>query len=361
MVTTRKGTKSDHPGVGSTINVVESNVNNVVETETGAGSTTQDSTSQKLVTPALNKRKKKKTKKGTSTICPKFDDYDVSVHSSDNTLSNDSSSFTDGDLFTTPKASDLGLHSPARLRAHSFSDASPDSEYTPNNRRNSIAALITAADFLDSTQFNNFTSPPTDGNKVNENIASTPHADEVSPSLPSRMLPHLTHLLKPAFTVPALRCPLIQICQQSSSAVQAQDVSDVELDKLYKIVELELRGNDPAVLKSYKQFTQAACGHLNVNVSKSWTPKKAHHERYTLLRSIHVNKKCRTQYEFRTYYSFMQLEKLTGSTCDTLLEYLQRNLPEGVALKTTKVSLEQIPAHIQPPEDNSAHPTNTVN
>ncbi|KAF6209424.1 hypothetical protein GE061_015171, partial [Apolygus lucorum] len=168
MVTTRKGTKSDHPGVGSTINVVESNVNNVVETETGAGSTTQDNTSQKLVTPALNKRKKKKTKKRTSTICPKFDDYDVSVHSSDNTLSNDSSSFTDGDLFRTPKASDLGLLSPARLRAHSFSDASPDSEYTPNNRRNSIAALITAADFLDSTQFNNFTSPPTDGNKVEE-------------------------------------------------------------------------------------------------------------------------------------------------------------------------------------------------
>uniref|UniRef100_A0A0K8SXB7 Small ribosomal subunit protein uS10m n=2 Tax=Lygus hesperus TaxID=30085 RepID=A0A0K8SXB7_LYGHE len=175
-----------------------------------------------------------------------------------------------------------------------------------------------------------------------------------------RMLPHLTHLLKPGFTVPALRLPLFQTCQLSSSAGQTQDVSDVELDKLYKVVELELRGNDPAVLKSYKSFTQAACGHLNVNVLKSWTPKKAHHERYTLLRSIHVNKKCRTQYEFRTYYSFMQLEKLTSSTCDTLLEYLQRNLPEGVALKTTKVSLEKIPSHIQPPEDSSAQQT-TIN
>ena len=36
---------------------------------------------------------------------------------------------------------------------------------------------------------------------------------------------------------------------------------------------------------------------------------------------------------FRTYYHFMTLEKLTGSTADTYLEYIQRNLPEGVSMK----------------------------
>jgi len=32
-----------------------------------------------------------------------------------------------------------------------------------------------------------------------------------------------------------------------------------------------------------------------------------------------------------------QVERLTGSTADTFLEYIQRNLPEGVAMKVTKV------------------------
>lgn len=34
---------------------------------------------------------------------------------------------------------------------------------------------------------------------------------------------------------------------------------------------------------------------------------------------------------------FVQYQHLTGSTADTLLEYVERNLPEGVALKATKV------------------------
>ena len=38
----------------------------------------------------------------------------------------------------------------------------------------------------------------------------------------------------------------------------------------------------------------------------------------------------------------LQFKHLTGSTADTMLEYIQRNLPEGMALKVTKVRL-----HIQ--------------
>ena len=58
----------------------------------------------------------------------------------------------------------------------------------------------------------------------------------------------------------------------------------------------------------------------------------------TLLKSKHVHKKHRVQYEIRTYYRFMHFLRLTGSTADTFLEYIQRNLPEGVAMKVTKVS-----------------------
>lgn len=52
---------------------------------------------------------------------------------------------------------------------------------------------------------------------------------------------------------------------------------------------------------------------------------------------MHIFKKHRVQYEFRTYFAHVQFKRLTGSTADTLLEYIERNLPEGVALKATKV------------------------
>lgn len=70
-----------------------------------------------------------------------------------------------------------------------------------------------------------------------------------------------------------------------------------------------------------------------------WNLKKPVHERYTVLKSVHIYKKHRVQYETRTYFAFVQYNKLTGSTADTLLEYVERNLPEGVALKATKVSI----------------------
>ncbi|BES92852.1 Ribosomal protein S10 [Nesidiocoris tenuis] len=177
-------------------------------------------------------------------------------------------------------------------------------------------------------------------------LSPTP-CDEVEST---RMLP-LSRVLRSSLPVSGLCC---RGNAAKSFSLESSFPAEAEEDKLYKIVELELRGNDPAVLRSYKKFSHAAAGHLDVNILKSWTPAKPHHERYTLLRSIHVNKKCRTQYEFRTYYSFIQFEKLTGSTCDTLLEYLERNLPEGVALKATKVLLEKIPQHIQPPQQPTA-------
>ncbi|PSN31989.1 28S ribosomal protein S10 [Blattella germanica] len=77
-----------------------------------------------------------------------------------------------------------------------------------------------------------------------------------------------------------------------------------------------------------------------------WTPRKANLERLTLLKSVHIYKKHRVQYEFRTYFRFMQFLRLTGSTTDTFLEYIQRNLPEGCAMKVTRVQLTPLPQHL---------------
>lgn len=45
----------------------------------------------------------------------------------------------------------------------------------------------------------------------------------------------------------------------------------------------------------------------------------------------------------------MIFHRLTGSTLATFLEYIERNLPEGVALKATKIELLALPEHLQKP------------
>jgi len=41
-----------------------------------------------------------------------------------------------------------------------------------------------------------------------------------------------------------------------------------ELDKLYRMVEVEVRGNDPAVLKSYSWFATTAAKELGITVGE---------------------------------------------------------------------------------------------
>lgn len=152
----------------------------------------------------------------------------------------------------------------------------------------------------------------------------------------------------PLSLVSRLNPSIISKLCTSASPVTAESTQTEELDKLYKILEIEVRGNDPAVLKSYETFATMAARELGITIGECWSPRKAHHERMTLLKSIHIYKKHRVQYEVRTYFRFMQFLRLTGSTADTFLEYIQRNLPEGVAMKTTKVEVQQLPPHLRP-------------
>ncbi|KAH0946007.1 hypothetical protein HN011_005245 [Eciton burchellii] len=117
-------------------------------------------------------------------------------------------------------------------------------------------------------------------------------------------------------------------------------------DKLYKKMEIEVRGNEQAVLKSYGEFAVMAANNLEITVGRNTAPRKAIHERWTVLKSAHVHKKHRVQYEMRTYYRYLDFLQLTGSTADTFLEYLQRNLPEGVAMKVTKIELQKLPQSV---------------
>lgn len=66
------------------------------------------------------------------------------------------------------------------------------------------------------------------------------------------------------------------LCTPSVAPIQKpieQMPAAVELDKLYKRVELEMRGIDPAVLLSYSWFCVAAASHLGIEVTKRYVLK----------------------------------------------------------------------------------------
>lgn len=123
-----------------------------------------------------------------------------------------------------------------------------------------------------------------------------------------------------------------------------------ELDELYKRVVIQVRGHDKAVLNSYEKFATLTSSYLDCPVEVI-RPRRSQEERiierWTLLKSRFGNRKHMRQYEIRTYSRELILSYLTGSTCDTILEYLQRNLPEGVAMHVHKTRIEPLPEHFK--------------
>ncbi|XP_062860452.1 small ribosomal subunit protein uS10m [Trichomycterus rosablanca] len=131
---------------------------------------------------------------------------------------------------------------------------------------------------------------------------------------------------------------------QSSSPITVTEEPDTLLQKLTVLV----KGHDKAVLNSYEFFATLAAKELGLTLDKVFEPPK-NIERLTLLKSVHIFKKHRVQYEMRTHYRCIEITRITGSTAHVYLEYIQRNLPEGVAMKVTKTAIEKVPEHIQTP------------
>nr|XP_054758057.1 28S ribosomal protein S10, mitochondrial-like [Lytechinus pictus] len=122
----------------------------------------------------------------------------------------------------------------------------------------------------------------------------------------------------------------------SSQHTQQVQTNEDEPDKLYKWIELKVKGHDDAVLDSYTKYVNLAATELDIQIESIAKPFR-NIRRLTLLKSRHVYKKHRVQYEMRTYYRVIKLKHLTGSTASVFLEYIQRNLPEGVAMQVKKV------------------------
>uniref|UniRef100_A0A914W280 Small ribosomal subunit protein uS10m n=1 Tax=Plectus sambesii TaxID=2011161 RepID=A0A914W280_9BILA len=119
-----------------------------------------------------------------------------------------------------------------------------------------------------------------------------------------------------------------RVWQACASTRPCSTAASDERDTLFSSIDLELRGHDNSVLDSYITFVQSTCGHLEVEVGAAETLPTIKWLQ-NVLKSKHVHKKHKVQYETRTNVRRVQLNRLTGSTASSLLEYVQRNLPEA--------------------------------
>ena len=92
-----------------------------------------------------------------------------------------------------------------------------------------------------------------------------------------------------------------------------------ETDALYSHIDLEICAHDNPIINSYRKFIQLACKELDVK--NDWFQCKPIYMRRTLLRSAHVHKKYRVQYEIRHYSQVVRLHQLTGTSANVIRKY----------------------------------------
>nr|CUU99558.1 hypothetical transcript [Hymenolepis microstoma] len=119
-----------------------------------------------------------------------------------------------------------------------------------------------------------------------------------------------------------------------------------EPDILLKKIELEVKGHEPAVLKSYESFLKNVCDNfeLNCTVETRYSPV---FDRLSMNKSPFIHKKHQRQYEFRSYVKTFTIPNLTGCTANVFLEYIQRNLPGGVHMIVKQHRVESLPGALQ--------------
>lgn len=113
-------------------------------------------------------------------------------------------------------------------------------------------------------------------------------------------------------------------------------------DALYKYLWVKCTAHEVPILDSYEKFVRSAAQHLDIDYVKTEEPFR-NIARRTLLASRFVHKKYRVQYEVRSHYRNFLFKNLTGSTADTFLEYIERNVPAGVLFVAEKHKLGELP------------------
>ncbi|KAM6355682.1 small ribosomal subunit protein uS10m isoform 2-T4 [Podargus strigoides] len=140
-------------------------------------------------------------------------------------------------------------------------------------------------------------------------------------SYASRILPKQCFILNSSLM--GVRLAGSSVDTQEPKTNPLVSISD-EPETLYKRLSLLVKGHDPAVLDSYEYFAVLAAKELGISVEKVENPPKTI-ERLTLLKSVHIYKKHRVQYEMRTHY--LRLETKIEKIPEHIQEPVWNTLP----------------------------------
>jgi len=110
----------------------------------------------------------------------------------------------------------------------------------------------------------------------------------------------------------------------------------------YVVANLRLRAFDPLVLDNYARFMQAVAQKMNVGVSGT-VPLPRRIRRFTVLRSPHIDKKSREQFEMRISSRLLQVYNTAPETALMYIKYVEEHLPSGVAMRVTEVQHLPVP------------------
>ncbi|KAI3378969.1 hypothetical protein SNEBB_006976 [Seison nebaliae] len=130
------------------------------------------------------------------------------------------------------------------------------------------------------------------------------------------------------------------------STTTPQIAYESNADSLIPNLRVEVRSFDWSLLNSYEKFVRMTSKELAIDLNKITSNEMQIH-RYHLLRSKFVHRKHFRQYEIRTHNKSFHFQNLTGSTSSVLLEYIQRNLPAGVAMIVHQTEMKELPNYIR--------------
>jgi len=118
-----------------------------------------------------------------------------------------------------------------------------------------------------------------------------------------------------------------------------------EPDQLFHHIDILVGAHDNPVLNSYVKYMQIACKELEIKTDCMQI--KPIYMRRQLLKSAHVHKKWRVNYEIRDYRQVLRLYRLTGTSANVVLEYFQRNIPAGVMMQVNKFEMLEAPENVK--------------
>jgi small subunit ribosomal protein S10 len=119
-------------------------------------------------------------------------------------------------------------------------------------------------------------------------------------------------------------------------------------ERFFDRINIKVKGYDHPVLDSYVKFVSRAANNLDIEIhGTAALPTRV--KKFTVLKSPHIYKKHRVQFETRTHARLLQIRRITGTTADIFLEYIQRNLPEGVSMSLYQEAFEALPNLLMEP------------